>query len=1683
MNLNIDTWTVIDNYFKNNKNYLTKHQLDSFDYFVSQLIPQTIQQRNPIRIYKDLGKTTEKKIMIYFGGQDGSRIHVGLPNIIDNSKKKPLFPNECRLKNLNYSASIICDILIKYEITIDSTKHESDVLLEKVNIGKIPIMLHSKYCLLYNQLPQTLGIMGEAPEEQGGYFIINGKEKILIPQEEQAINIIYLSKRNWSPDWSHVVEISSKSEKNNYNPKKLSIRIVRSDSNGKKFDPQSIYVHIPYIRKDVPLFILMRALGIESDLDIIKMIVYDTDTSLSKKMMEILRYSIWDLGDSNIYTSEDAFFYLSTLTKGKDYTYLQHVLVYELLPHIGDNYVDKAYFIGHMVNKLLKMVLGIISPTDKDDYRYKRVNVAGSLLSNLFEDYYNRYINLSKSLIESEYAYNDKVYQGENFLKLVTLENYKTFFNSRLIELGLVTSLKGSWGKLPADYEVPPIFRQVSPVNMDKVGISQELNRLTYLGMISHLRRTNLPLDRSSKIVAPRKLHASQWGFLCPVETPEGANIGLQKNLSLLSKVSFGSSSEPIIQCLHHYGMISKRDVEISSILYLTKLIVNGNWVGLHREPQDLIKKLKLLRRNGFLDTNVSISWNISDMEIVILSDYGRLVRPVYIIEDEKFLINEIHIQKLKNKEIKWSNLVRGLSEEINYKPSEYNFIPPEKVPGHDISDEDLKLKSGVIEYLDPEESNTILLTSKFNNYGKASHSDIHPSTILSVLANCTPFPQHNQAPRNVYSCCQAKQGLGIYASNFNNRIDTHGYNLNYIQRPLVAPRYLNYISPKFGYGINTIVAIATYTGYNQEDSIIINKSSLDRGLFTTTTYHQYSDSIIDNSSYYANPNIQNISSVRKGLSYQNLDDNGIIEEETHINDKEVLISKFTEIVEDDGKIRTKDDSVYPKNNDSGIVDRVFLDTDSKTKIAKIRIRKTKIPEIGDKFCSRHGQKGVIGLVLRQEDMPYSKNGIVPDIIINPHAIPSRMTIGQLIECLIGKASCHEGFLGDATAFVDKGNIVEDVANIVENKCGLEKYGNEILYNGFNGKLLETSIFIGPTYYLRLKHMVGDKVHSRSTGPKTFKTHQPASGRSNEGGLRIGEMERDAIIAHGMLGYLKETMVDKSDKYTFGICNHTGLMSVSNQNNNRHLSPVVDGPLQFNQGIFSSEENDFKIDWKMKHSHDFSWISTPYAFKLLIQELETMGISTRLITEGNEGFKSAIDLYFKGIQKGIMNVDKLNKILLDIDNKSTIESNNIYGISNVSCDIQTKGDQIIVNIHGIEDLEYDKILNLIHILKNENLIGDYYKRMSREEYRLHLDKESVEKRGFEQVMDIIKENITSDINYSGFINQLHVKEKKPIFIKAELLEPESPQISKSEEVSDDLSPTQEITKLSDISEDLSENKQGGNRDKYDNSLNNNKIDENKIIIDDLTVDKLTNNDDIKNISLVDNKNNIDSKLDDVNKNIDNNSGFLDNQLENFDMTNMMDNNLNTHDELIETNNNEGFLDNQLENFDMTNIMDNNPQTNTKLNQTDNIDGGVLDNQLKELNINNLQDINNKSEINDNIVENTSTGNDIVQQGGFLDGKLENFNINDSENLLSKSTDHQLDNFEVNLNNNNSSNINFLDNKFSLDNLINTQNNNDTSDQNTNMMNEINIESFINSDNQKPKSILNTEGVNIIDLGN
>ena len=532
-----------------------------------------------------------------------------------------------------------------------------------------------------------------------------------------------------------------------------------------------------------------------------------------------------------------------------------------------------------------------------------------------------------------------------------------------------------------------------------------------------------------------------------------------------------------------------------------------------------------------------------------------------------------------------------------------------------------LENNQAVIEYIDTSESETALVCVNDKDiYNKPyTHMEIHPSLILGVMGNQVIFPENNPLPRDLFSCGQSKQAISIYHTNYNSRFDKVGVVLNYGQLPIVKSRYFKYINnEEHAYGINAIVAIACYGGYNVEDAVLFNKASLDRGLFRNTYYNTYEtredSSKVGNStvdSRFANIEKINIVGTKPGYDYSDLDDDGLVKENTLLDDKKVLIGKvLTNLSNPEVSL---DSSIFPKKGQLGYVDKTFItEGEEGFRIAKVRVRDDRTPAIGDKFCSRCGQKGTVGLVIDEKDMPFTEQGIRPDIIINPHALPSRMTIGQLLETVMGKAASGYGAFAECTAFNNNGSKYKSFGKLLTS-LGYSSTANELLYNGQSGEQMQADVFIGPTYYMRLKQLVKDKINFRAKGPRTVLTRQTVQGRANDGGLRVGEQERDAIVGHGLSYFLQESLLVRGDEYFMAICNVTGMIAIHNTNLNLFMSPFADGPIKY----VGELDDTMKIDKITKFGRSFSIVRVPYAFKLLIQELSTLNINIRIITEDN----------------------------------------------------------------------------------------------------------------------------------------------------------------------------------------------------------------------------------------------------------------------------------------------------------------------------------------------------------------------------------------------------------------------------------------------------------------------------------
>ena len=1256
---NEDLWKVIHKYFEDNPQNLVTHHIESYNDFFKHGIFQIFKEKNPVEIFALYDNELEEyrsKCVMYFGGKEGNKIYFGKPIIYDNDNNiHYMYPNEARLRNMTYGMTIHYDIDIEFINILDDSEEpdllieqdkdggakkgninianfsvneaakmkektqdsligkniqKRDLTLEKVYLGKFPIMLQSDFCILKG-LPKTSRYeLGECLNDVGGYFIIDGKEKTIVSQEKFGDNMLYIKKHETQePTYLTTAEIKSVSENVSKPRRNLVVGIVNPT---KQYSNHQIVVKLPNVRSDIPLFILFRALGILSDKKIIEYCLLDIEKY--EDFVDFFQPSVHD--GSFVYNQNDALFYIGTLTKGKTMHHALEILTDYFLPHIGEtNFNEKAYFLGNMVFDLLKVHKNIQTPTDRDHFKFKRIELVGSLMYDLFRDYYSIQQRKIQQDLEKIVYFNQNIY-AKNMYGLI-MQN-RPIFNQKLVEEGFRKAMKGNWGAY---------------AHTKKVGIVQDLNRLSFNSMISHLRKTNLPMDATAKVVGPRVLHGSHWGFIDPIDTPDGGNIGLHKHLAISSYISQPYSRTLIIEWLKEKVALKPiNDYALPVIAKKIKVFVNGYWCGVIDEPHETIEKIKLFRRNGLIPTFTSVSFDVKSKAIYIYTDGGRICRPIFYYDEnnKKFSYeSEELVELIQKNELSWSQLLTGWNEKkinFNYKDNllyELDDLYTEVKDKNPARLEKFNAKKGIIDYIDSNETeqSLIALSKEHLTENKHfTHMEIHQSLIFGVMCNLINFPENNPGTRNSFSCGQSKQACSLYHSNHHLRLDKTGIVLNYGQSPIVRSRYLEYIdNGQNAYGSNTIVAIMCYTGYNVEDAILINEGAIKRGLFKTTYYssyetHEEKEKINDQMRNKVIKNIENDESsvkLKQGFDYNKLDKHGLIKEETEVNDKTILIGMTMDDIDKENV--SSDLSIGPKKGQKGIVDKSFItEGEEGTRIAKVRVREDRVPAIGDKMASRAGQKGTIGMIIPEADMPFTKDGLKPDLIINPHAIPTRMTIGQLVECLVGKASVQLGCFGDCTAFVNDGSKIGVYGKLLT-ELGYHSSGNEILYNGMTGQQLESDVFIGPNYYMRLKHMVKDKINYRSSGPKTTLTKQPVSGRANDGGLRIGEMERDGLVGHGASEFLRESMNERSDKYHIAVCNATGLMCLYNPNKNIFMSPLIDGPIKF----LNSVDNNLNLQNVTKYGRSFSILSVPYSFKLLMQELMAINVQMRIITDEN----------------------------------------------------------------------------------------------------------------------------------------------------------------------------------------------------------------------------------------------------------------------------------------------------------------------------------------------------------------------------------------------------------------------------------------------------------------------------------
>ena len=1190
---------LVELYFKERS--IVNHHISSFNDFLSTMDNPNSRMQNIVDslrvsaedmergiIRLDPEKTDGRIVEIRVGRkrdektgmtdpQSRPTVHIKIPEVREaNGYVHPLNPMEARLRNLNYLAPVYID----FTVVEDGIEKEP----ERVHIGDLPIMIKSKRCTLYKENMEEereltedeyrlkLIGAGEDPMDPGGYFIIGGTERVLITLEDLAPNRVMVEFNERYGTKLEVAKVFSQKEGHR------ALTLVEKKRDG------MLMVTVPAASGQIPLVALMKALGMESDEEI-----YNSIFS-SEEMANIIYANIEECQDkklfppNGIFTTEDAVLYLErkfATGQAKEYRVkkVESIIDRSLLPHLGDIREDrmkKAIFLGRIARSVLELSLNKRKEDDKDHYANKRLKLAGDLMEDLFRVSFTNLMKDLKYQLERSYARRKDL--------RISSAIRPDLLTHRLLH-ALAT---GNWVG-------------------GRAGVSQLLDRTSNMSTLSHLRRITSSLTRSQPHFEARDLHPTQWGRLCPNETPEGQNCGLVKNAALIIDVSEGFREEDVAYMLKEQGV-----KEVKGPASGTRVYVNGDLKGVCDRPRELVAEVRQRRRIGLLSHEINIRYDLEMDEIIINCDEGRLRRPLIVLKNGRSVLTRKHLEDIREGKIRWSDLIReGVIEWIDAEEEEdaYISVDPFTVP-HRCPSCAKALSPTDVDWMNPgaQEADATLRCKHCNNEMKTpfvlgldhTHLEVDPMVILGCCSGLVPYPEHNSSPRVTMGSGMAKQSLGLATSNYRRRPDTRGHIMHYPQKPMVQTNTMKFVAfNERPAGQNFVVAVLSYHGYNMEDALILNKASVDRGLGRSTfmrTYRAEERRYPGGQEDHFEIPSPDVRGARADLSYGNLGEDGLISPETAVGGGEVLIGKTSppRFLEEETDFLTpqkrRETSITCRPGETGWVDSVMLtESENGSRLVKVKVRDERVPELGDKFASRHGQKGVVGLIVPQVDMPFTCDGVIPDLVINPHAIPSRMTVAHVLEMIGGKVGSMEARTVDGTPFSGER---EDAIREALVQSGFMHTGKEVMYDGLTGQMIGADIFIGVIYYQKLHHMVSGKMHVRSRGPVQILTRQPTEGRSRQGGLRFGEMERDCLIGHGAAMVIKDRLLDESDGTFQYVCGNPGCGHIAILDRRGSLKCPVCG-----------------------NNTNVHLVQTSYAFKLLLDELLSLGVAMRLQLE------------------------------------------------------------------------------------------------------------------------------------------------------------------------------------------------------------------------------------------------------------------------------------------------------------------------------------------------------------------------------------------------------------------------------------------------------------------------------------
>ena len=1130
-------WDAITCYFQ--RHGLTRHMIEAYDAFIVQQLPHIVQESPDIRI-----KTETHEHVVGL-----CNVSVAPPRVVEaDGVEHDLLPHLARLRGLSYASAVYVDIL--HDVYAEGAHVERRVFRE-VTLCHLPAMVGSVVCHT-----QSMSNVNECPMDQGGYFIMNGVEKAIIAQERLRTNYPFVFPMRDGSKFGLVLELRSCHEKKLRSTSTLYVYVTNTKCGAV---PQML-AELPFMNIKIPVLALFRLLGVEERGEAIAYIAGDDACEDTRLLSSIL-----DNDATANMNSEELFEWLgregtTETTREKRLRYLNHIVSNEVAPHMGltnepEVLRAKAAYIGFAIRKLVKVYQGELQADDRDHYCGKRVEPSGMAL--LFRQVY-------RSAVKSATA---MMYRAREQGKMMSLNVADLFGGKKITNVFRHAFSTGNWGITNT--------KNIA----SQMGVVQAISRMSTVATLSNLRRVNTPVARETKAPKPRQLHHTTWGILCCCETPEGIACGLVKNLAMLAHVRIPVFSDVLVGELEHSAralrgadgagaLVALADATPAMRSVGTPVLINGVLHGYARSTADAQRIMTALRekrtRNAVpFDTTVAFM----DGAVMLDADGGCLLRPLLV----------------------GANMHR---------------LPAVMARcGSPLEVWDALLRDNVIEYVDKQEEIGLRVGLRCDqpDATRYTHYELHPSTIMGLCASLIPFPNHNQSPRNMYQAAMCKQAVSVFALNHLRRMDTVSHLLCEPQRPLVSTRWEGLLGLVDGpTGVNVLIAIATCGGYNQEDSVVINQAAVERGLFRSEKYVTVRDE--ERAGGGDGERFEAVSGAavagRKVGDYSKLRPDGVMPVGAVVNTGDVLIGKTAVALNVHDAVNgvrstVKHDRSVQQKGDRCVVDAVLTTRKPEgARLVKVRTRTTRAPTVADKLSSRMGQKGVIGRVMPQEDMPFTAEGLQPDIVINPHAIPSRMTIGMLMEILLGKLCAQRCELGDATPFCDV--TIDAIADELEAE-GIDRMGDEVMYSGHTGEAFEARVFFGPSYYQRLKHMVKDKYHARARGPVQVLTRQPLEGRSRDGGLRWGEMERDALISHGVADVLLERLMLVSDVFKVSLCGRCG-----------HLAqPAARGT------HVARTRPHCRVCGTGKHVVD---LHMPYASKLLVQELQGMNIGVQLLT-------------------------------------------------------------------------------------------------------------------------------------------------------------------------------------------------------------------------------------------------------------------------------------------------------------------------------------------------------------------------------------------------------------------------------------------------------------------------------------